>query len=62
MRTWEQYEYERYSNKAFNFYGCGNVKTAMQRVKILEDFLDIHPFPKHKHTAKVIKNIFNGST
>ena len=51
MRTWEAYEKER-----FGYLSGGPVQNSWRIVNILEDFLDVHPFPKYQHTVRFIYN------
>ena len=50
MRTWEVYEKERFG------YISGECQNGFRLVKTLEDFLNVHPFPKYQHTARFIYN------
>jgi len=34
----------------------GDLNNVRNVIDILEEWLDIHPFPKQKHTAKYIKD------
>ena len=59
MRTWKEYEQDRHYSHMKYFDGKeyeGSITQARSVITVLEDWLDIHPFPKNKDTAKFIKN------
>jgi len=59
MRTWTEYEHERFypSTRGFrSIESDGRIQRAAKIINILEDYFDIHPFPKQKHSAKFIQD------
>ena len=37
----------------------GHLRTVQREVYTLEDWLNVHPFPKHKHGYKYIRDLLN---